>query len=173
MAVTLNAKGTSTTSFAIGFGGTTITQGGEITPPPSSDLKVNLDEDQYLVVDAGISGPALITATDDQDLHINPAVGGGQYLVLNDTRWPAADGTANQVLTTNGSGILSFTTLNRIGSPSLATNATTGFAYIPTTTGTPTGTPSSIAGFAPMVVDTGADKLWIYIGGSWKSTTLT
>lgn len=60
-----------------------------------------------------------------------------------------------------------------IGKPSLATTATDGFTYIPTTSGTPTGVPTTYTGFAPMQVDTSANKLWIYVGGTWKSVTLT
>jgi hypothetical protein len=136
-------------------------------------LTLLIDPTYYVNVDAGLSGPALITTNNSQDLHINPAYGGGQYLVLNANRWPTTDGTAGQVLTTNGAGILSFTTQNLIGSPGPSTTATTGFAYIPVTTGTPTGIPTSISGYAPMVVDSGGDKLWIYINGSWKSATLS
>jgi len=171
--VTLNAKGTSVSSFKVGKDGVVIHQDGSVTAPTATDFIINIDEDQYLVVDAGNSGPALITATDNQDLHINPATGGGQYLVLCDNRWPPADGTSNQTLVTDGNGVLSFVTLDRIGSPSPATNATTGFAYIPVTTGTPTGTPSTITGYVPMLVDSGGSKLWVYVGGSWKSVTLS
>jgi hypothetical protein len=173
MAVTINAKGTSNSSFKIGKNGPTIREDGVATTPPATDFVITVDEDQYLVVDAGATGPALITTTNDQDLHINPATGGGQYLVLCENRWPAVDGTDNQVIVTDGNGTLSFTTINRIGSPSPATNATTGFAYIPVTTGTPTGTPTTITGYVPMLADSGGDKLWVYIGGSWKSTTLS
>lgn len=110
MSVTINAKGTSTTSFKVGKNGTIITEGGVISPPAATDLKIDLDVGQNLVVDAGISGPALITATANQDLHINPAVGGGQYLILNSSRWPTVTGIVGQVLTTDGSGILSWVT---------------------------------------------------------------
>jgi hypothetical protein len=114
MAITINAKGTSTSSFIVGRDGTTITQGGVISPPAATDLTIDLDEDQYLTIDAGTSGPSLITTTDNLDLHINPATGGGQYLVLNANRWPAADGTANQILKTNGAGVLSWATPSAI-----------------------------------------------------------
>lgn len=110
MSVTINAKGTSVSTFAIGKNGTTISQAGEITPPSGNDLIFNLGVNQNVIFDAGISGPSLITTTDTRDLHINPAVGGGQYLILNSVRWPVADGTTNQVLRTNGSGVLSWYT---------------------------------------------------------------
>lgn len=106
MAVTINAKGTSVSTFTVGKDGTTIAQSGTITPPDNSDLIISLDVDKNLVVDAGLSGPALITTSDSQDLHINPAVGGGQHLVLNNVRFPTVDGTEDQVLTTDGNGIL-------------------------------------------------------------------
>jgi hypothetical protein len=53
----------------------------------------------------------------------------------------------------------------------LATNATDGFAYLPTMAGTPTGTPTSFTGKVATVYDTSANKLWIY-NGSWRSVTL-
>jgi hypothetical protein len=55
----------------------------------------------------------------------------------------------------------------------LSTTATDGFLYVAKTTGTPTGVPSSIAGSAPIVVDSGANKLWIYSGGSWVDVSST
>lgn len=108
MAVTINAKGTSTSTFAVGRDGISIASAGTITPPAGNDLTIALEEGNVVSIDAGTAGPALITTSDDQDLHINPAVGGGQYLVLVGSRWPVVDGTANQVLTTNGSGVLSW-----------------------------------------------------------------
>jgi hypothetical protein len=54
----------------------------------------------------------------------------------------------------------------------LATTATTGFTYIPTCAGPPTGTPVAETGTVPLVLDTTDDKLYAYIGGAWKSTTL-
>lgn len=51
----------------------------------------------------------------------------------------------------------------------LATTATSGHHYIPTCAGTPTGVPATITGFAAIIFDTTADKLWIYRGG-WKTS---
>jgi trimeric autotransporter adhesin len=139
MSVTINAKGTSTTSFKVGKDGTIITQGGVISPPAATDLKIDLDVDQYMVVNAGLSGPALITASNNQDLHINPATGGGQYLILNSTRWPATDGTNGQVLRTNGAGVLSWQTVSGTGSvTSTSVVSANGFAgTVATATTTP------------------------------------
>lgn len=79
-----------------------------IVAPAATDLTLSLDAGQYVDINAGTSGPALITASLGQDIHINPAVGGGQYLYLNANQWPTADGITNQTLTTNGTGTLSF-----------------------------------------------------------------
>lgn len=53
----------------------------------------------------------------------------------------------------------------------LATNATNGFAYIPTCAGTPTGVPTAYTGKVAMVFDTTNSKLYIYNGG-WLGGTV-
>ena len=53
----------------------------------------------------------------------------------------------------------------------LATTATDGFLIIPSCNGTPTGTPS--AGVGSMILDTSANKLWIWNGSAWKYSSLT
>lgn len=57
----------------------------------------------------------------------------------------------------------------RIGKPSLATTATDGFIYIPSCAGVPTGTPTTITGMLPLVVDSTNNRLYFY-SGSWIST---
>ena len=54
-----------------------------------------------------------------------------------------------------------------VGAAALATTATDGFLYVPTCAGTPTGTPTTQTGTAPIVVDTTNNKLYFYSGGSW------
>lgn len=50
----------------------------------------------------------------------------------------------------------------------IATNATTGFLYVPSCAGTPTGTPAGWTGKVPIVVNTTNNKLYFYSGGSWR-----
>ncbi len=72
--------------------------------------------------------------------------------------------TGNKNTQCNGSGLEANTT------------ATSGFVYIPTCNGPPTGSPSLAAGSGqvPMIYDRANNKLWINIGGStWKFVTLT
>lgn len=62
-----------------------------------------------------------------------------------------------------------------IGASALPTNATTGFLYIPSMAGTPTGIPTAHTGRMAITYDTTNDKLYIYdaISGGWLSVTLT
>jgi len=61
------------------------------------------------------------------------------------------------------------TVAERIGQPSLATDATTGFLYVPTCAGTPTGTPATQTGLAPMIVDDTNHRLYFWSGGVWRN----
>jgi hypothetical protein len=50
----------------------------------------------------------------------------------------------------------------------LATNATNGFAYLPTCAGVPTGVPAaSFTGKAPVVIDSTNNKMYIYTNSAW------
>jgi hypothetical protein len=55
-----------------------------------------------------------------------------------------------------------------VGTAALTTTATDGFLYVPTCAGTPTGTPTTQTGTAPIVVDTTNNKLYFYSGGQWR-----
>jgi len=54
----------------------------------------------------------------------------------------------------------------------LANAATSGFLYLPTVAGTPTGVPTAVTGKVAVVYDTTANKLWVY-NGAWKSAAFT
>lgn len=54
-----------------------------------------------------------------------------------------------------------------IGSAAISTSATDGFLYIPTSAGTPTGTPTTFTGRVAIVYDTTNHQFWIYDSG-WK-----
>jgi hypothetical protein len=55
-----------------------------------------------------------------------------------------------------------------LGAGAVATNATSGFVYVPTCAGLPTGTPETYTGLVPIVVDTTNNKLYFYSGGAWR-----
>ena len=99
---------------------------------------------------------------------------------LNGT-WFGVDTAGNGIVNVRGAFPLIFSTnsLERAridangnivagGSVALATTATNGFLYVPTCAGTPTGTPTTITGMAPIVVNTTNNKLYFYSGGSWR-----
>lgn len=55
------------------------------------------------------------------------------------------------------------------GAGDLATSATDGFLYLPTCSGAPTGTPSSITGTQPVVIDRTTNAIYTYGGTSWSA----
>lgn len=67
----------------------------------------------------------------------------------------------------NGGTFTGGVVLNGSGS-ALATNATSGFTYIPTCAGAPTGTPTLYTGTVPLVYDSTDNRLYIYTGGAWS-----
>jgi hypothetical protein len=82
-------------------------------------------------------------------------------LVFSTTADGAASPTERMRITSAGNVVAG-------GSVALATTATAGFLYVPTCAGTPTGTPTSITGMAPIVVNTTNNKLYFYSGGAWR-----
>jgi hypothetical protein len=96
-----------------------------IAASSGQDLALSVGSSNYVDI-VGTGGPGVITTGSGQDLHINPAVGGGQYLWLNADRWPPADGTSGQFLQTNGSGILSWVTGSGGGVTSVGLLGTSG-----------------------------------------------
>jgi hypothetical protein len=56
-----------------------------------------------------------------------------------------------------------------IGTPgTISTTATDGFPYFPTCAGVPTGTPTTIGGMSPVVIDSTNNKMYFYSGGAWR-----
>jgi hypothetical protein len=55
-----------------------------------------------------------------------------------------------------------------VGNAAISTSATDGFLYVPTCAGTPTGTPTTYTGMAPIVINTTNNKLYFYSGGAWR-----
>ena len=59
------------------------------------------------------------------------------------------------------------------GTAALATNATNGFLYVPTSAGAPTGAPTAYTGRAPLHIDATNGRIYAYYGGAWHYATLT
>lgn len=61
-----------------------------------------------------------------------------------------------------------------LGKEDTATSRTTGFPFIPTCAGNPSGTPAgSYSGFVPMVIDSTTPRVYFRIGGTWRYAALT
>ena len=57
-----------------------------------------------------------------------------------------------------------------LGNGALATNATNGFAYLTGVAGKSTGTPTSITGMVPIVIDTNSNSIGFYANSEWQYT---
>jgi len=78
-----------------------------IQADPTLDLILNAGSGKDVVINSGAAnGPGVITSTDSYNLIIDPTLGGGARLELGPLIWPLADGTANQLMATNGAGYL-------------------------------------------------------------------
>lgn len=80
---------------------------------------------------------------------------------ISNTNLAHFDGSGN--FRSNGTNVI-------VGNAALSTSATSGFLYIPTCAGAPTGTPTTNTGTCAMVFDTMNNKLCVYSGGAWKKT---
>jgi len=186
MAVTINAKGTSYSTFDIGKGGMSLDTVGLITPPAASNLQIGLSDNKGLVLHT-TGGPCYITNTNSQDLHIDPTTGGGQYLYLVNNRWPTADGSSGQFLSTNGSGVMSWVTAPGTGTVtsvsvtsanglagSVATATTTPAITLSTTvTGVLKGDGTSISAASASDITTLVDGTYVNVTGDTMSGALT
>ncbi len=61
------------------------------------------------------------------------------------------------------------TVVERLGQPSLATDATTGFLYVPTCAGVPTGVPDVQPGLMPFIADSTTGILYRFYSGAWAA----
>ncbi|WP_018261373.1 hypothetical protein [Methylobacterium sp. WSM2598] len=60
-----------------------------------------------------------------------------------------------------------------LGRSGMTTASTDGWPALPVTAGAPTGAPVGIpAGFAPVQLDSSGNRLWVYVGGAWRSVAL-
>jgi hypothetical protein len=59
------------------------------------------------------------------------------------------------------------------GTTALATTATSGFLYVRSGAGAPTGVPTVYSGAVPLYADTTNNRLYCYMGGAWRLAALT
>ena len=152
-------------------------------PPPSVSFPL-------LATDGSTGAPSYAFASNptygwylnSSNPSINLALNGSDQFVFSDGELDIIT-TAVDIATSNlhvegftsGKSAISTDELGGItlGNGSTSTSRTDGFPYIPTITGTPSGTPTTKTFFAPIVYDTGANKLWIWNGSAWKFVALS
>ena len=81
-------------------------------------------------------------------------------------------GDTGLTLQTDGDDRLNITIEGNIvvGTGALPTTTTDGFLYIPTSAGTPTGTPTAYTGRAPIHIDATNNAFYFYTNGAWHGT---
>lgn len=92
----------------------------------------------------------------------NSGGNGANTVTMNSTNglYMQAAGT-NAISATSAGNIV-------LGNAAIATNATDGFLYAVSGTGTPTGVPTTFTGRVPIYIDTTNSQMWLYLGGAWK-----
>ena len=90
----------------------------------------------------------------------------------SETSTPNLSGLKTEVDTLQDGVVVDANKNTQVGDTDLLTTATDGFLYIPQIAGTPSGVPTIKTGYSPLAFDEANDKLWIYNGTAWKSTTL-
>jgi len=78
-----------------------------------------------------------------------------------------SDNTPTTKLTVRGNGNVV------VGTAALTTDATSGFLYLPSSAGTPTGVPTTETGTVPIQYDTTNNALMAYRGGAWRTIAET
>ena len=118
----------------------------------------------------------LDVSTGSYNIGIGAASGGGittgSYNTIMGSVGGLAATTANNVIITDGQAnqlIRKDANNNQIlgAEVALLTTATTGFTYLPSCAGLPTGVPTAITGKIPVVIDSTNNKMYIYSGGAW------
>jgi hypothetical protein len=143
--VWLNVTTNSILSYSVNSAGWQTPQLGDldvvdstIIAGPSADLTLQTVSGNSVILDAGAGNPVLSVPV-GKDLYISDAIGGSLY--LNNNKFPAADGTAGQMLSTNGSGALQWVdrlhTYTTTASNSVLTDDTFGLSVVPNTSLTP------------------------------------
>ena len=124
----------------------------------------------------GINGVAVISAVNSSTLKLNP---GGGY-AASDYAILAVSGTGNvhnvptnlaHIFRVNNGATVSIGLDLWVGSAAKNTTDTTGFIYLTTSAGAPTGVPSGHSGQVACHYDTTNNRFYVY-NGAWKSVVL-
>ena len=132
-----------------------ITASGNVgigTASPSGKLQVTAANTRVRFSNTAGTASTLLFGADSGETFLGTETNAPIYFITNNTERMRIDSSGNVIVNT----------------AAIATNATNGFLYVPTCAGTPTGTPTTYTGRAPIVVDTTNNKLYFYSGGQWR-----
>ncbi|KKL03909.1 hypothetical protein LCGC14_2621410 [marine sediment metagenome] len=118
-----------------------------------------------------IIGNTIVTQTASENIAIISQVSVEEPSITDNLTGDITVATAVDVVAAPTEGEVNSAVRIRAGSivcqaAALATNATTGFLYIPTSAGAPSGTPEAHVGVVAMQFDTTNDNLYVY-DGAW------
>lgn len=122
------------------------------------------------VINLRHTGTDAIFESSAGDIHVQPAGGDVKifdagYLQSLNLKHDATDGT---ISTSTGDLFINPTGSTITRTAALATNATDGFLYIPSSAGKPTGTPTSQTGTVPLHADSTNNVVWAYQNSLWQ-----
>lgn len=106
------------------------------------------------------TGAAIPVATTGLSSTITATAGAGVLTLNSSGATLSGSGSAAVSLDVNGNVTL--------GNGGLSGTASNGYAYMPTCSSDPSGTPTSKTGFAPRCYNPTNNKEWIYNGSAWK-----
>ena len=153
--------------------GTTITDATGITISTTEGGTITNGKSLYIT---GLSAAATHWAI-HSDAAAQSAIAGNLRIGSTTAPTVALDVTGVAIISSyiSAAGVLSDANLNAFlgKTAALATNATDGFVSLPSMSGTPTGTPTSVGNSRPVVIDVTAGKLWSYYNAGWHYVTFT
>lgn len=174
----LALNGSNSPASAISFGGQDLTNLGSVNATKTVVAGVYplsfMSGSGYILLDGGTTGTPeiqiyggfnniLAMQWDDNDLILLNKGAGLDLARIGLNHFDFFDGSNNITFSKD-------TDQNIIvGLGALSTTGTSGFLYIPTMPGMPTGTPKALTGRAPMIIDSTDNSFYFYSSGSWHT----
>jgi len=119
-------------------------------------------------------GGVLINSSSTGNVVLTSGISGSVQLSYNGGAASITAGSGGCSLSGSNNGSLTVNSNIVVGFAALASTATSGFLWIPSCPGAPTGSPvSPYTNAAALIVDTADNKLYARVGSTWKSVTLT
>jgi len=156
----LNSETRITTLATLGFSGST-----DIYFPSCSNLEF-MNTGGYARFNQGGNGYWFTNGDVNCNVRLNVGSAALGTTTAQAHIFGTGTGTAKQLVVENSGSSVGLEVRENnsvtIGKTALATTATDGFPYIPTCAGVPTGVPTAITGYAPLVIDITNSKMYFY-----------